>query len=195
MMAVRKLGDTQHAALRGHAEFGLAALVSPSWRRPASRSACRIQLRMLCPVTLNSRGSSSGFRPAARCRSTIDSRNSRGYGLHVFGMWTPSSRESGKVSTTQGQLQDPESLDLLGESSCASPRRPVKAKRWPLNTLCPCVDTSALSVRFHRNFYKIASGDGSPRFRKRTRGGRLRPRPLSWQMELHDLVPVLKVKK
>jgi hypothetical protein len=65
-----------------------SSTVSPSVRRPSSRSACLIQFRIDCPVGSNSRARSSGLRPA-HPRSTICRRNSAEYDVRVFPTCTP----------------------------------------------------------------------------------------------------------
>src|SRR6202011_4960292 len=60
-----------------------SAVVSPSLRRPSSRSACATQLRIEVAVVWNSRASSSALRPA-RTSSTIRCRYSGAYRLCVF---------------------------------------------------------------------------------------------------------------
>src|SRR5208283_1067801 len=60
-----------------------SAVVSPSLRRPSSRSAWATQLRIYCEVVWNSRASSSALRPA-RTNSTIRRRYSGAYRLCVF---------------------------------------------------------------------------------------------------------------
>ena len=53
-------------------------VVSPSLRRPSSRSACLTQFRMVCSVGSNSRASEPGLRPL-RTNSMICSLYSGGY--------------------------------------------------------------------------------------------------------------------
>src|SRR5262245_30819177 len=62
-----------------------SSVVSPSRRWPLSRSACRTQLRIDCPVTSNSLASACGDRPA-RTNSTRRWRYSGGYGRRDFGI-------------------------------------------------------------------------------------------------------------
>ena len=64
-----------------------STVVSPSARRPSSRSPWRTQFRMVCPDGSNSCPSDSGVRPA-RTNSTNRCRNSSGYGAFVAS-WTP----------------------------------------------------------------------------------------------------------
>jgi len=66
-------------------------------------SARAIQLRMDCAVGPDSRGRSSGSRPA-RAKSTIWRRNSGEWGSQVFGMMTPFAKAFG-VSIDPGQSQ------------------------------------------------------------------------------------------
>ena len=74
-----------------------SAVVSPSARRPSSRSAWATQLRMDCAEGSNSQASWSGLRPD-RTRSTICCRYSAGYrGLDLGIVGTSSSKD--EVST------------------------------------------------------------------------------------------------
>jgi hypothetical protein len=63
---------------RSRASSCRSSLLSPSSRRPASRSACATQLRIDCAVGSNSFARSSGLRPA-RTSSTIRCRYSDAY--------------------------------------------------------------------------------------------------------------------
>src|SRR5690606_30751729 len=87
---------------RNRASSSRSELVSPSSRRPSSRSAWRTQLRIACEDGSNSRDNSSGVRPA-RTISTSCRRNSGGYGGFPFGIVDILPR--GQVSTEPGQLQ------------------------------------------------------------------------------------------
>ena len=74
-----------------------SALVSPSVRLPASRSACAIQLRIVCSEGSNCAAISGIGRPA-RASSTILLRNSAGYGGLDLGI-VNTSRSKDRVST------------------------------------------------------------------------------------------------
>ena len=65
---------------RTRASSSRSAVVSPSLRRPASRSAWRTQLRIAWAEQLRARPSSSGFRSPERTSRTASARTSGGYG-------------------------------------------------------------------------------------------------------------------
>jgi hypothetical protein len=72
--------------LRSSRSSTRSSVESPSALFPSSRSACWIQLRMVCSVGSNSSASSEGFRPF-RASSTIRFLNSSGYGGRESKAW------------------------------------------------------------------------------------------------------------
>src|SRR5262249_21208018 len=97
---------------RSRVSSSRSALVTPSVRLPASRSACAIQLRIVCSVGSNCAAISGIGRPA-RTSSTILLRNSAGYGGLDFCI-VNTSRSKDRVSTKPGQLQSIHDLTGLG---------------------------------------------------------------------------------
>jgi site-specific DNA recombinase len=65
-------------SVRSRRSSSRSAVVSPSLRRPASRSAWRTQLRITWPEPPRSSASWSGLRPPSRTRRTASARNSGG---------------------------------------------------------------------------------------------------------------------
>src|SRR3989442_714175 len=90
-----------------------STVVSPSWRRPASRSACRTQFRIAWAEGSNCRPSSSGVRPF-RTSSTMRCRNSAGYRRWLFGIVDAPFRPNHGVSTKPGQLHSVPSTGSFG---------------------------------------------------------------------------------
>ena len=101
-----------------------SAVVNPSSRRPASRSAWRTQLRIAWAVGSNSWPIDSGVRPA-RTRPISRRRNSAAYGRCVRGIVTPPYPTLGAGVHETGATPVIEGLAVLREQEAAAEFYPL----------------------------------------------------------------------
>jgi hypothetical protein len=123
--AFRRISRSSRSALfsrRRRRTSSRSSVVRPSARRPASRSACRSQFRIVWADGSNCRPSSSGVRPV-RASSTRRARSWGGYGGRVFGIVDSLLPPRGTVSTEAGQLHYWELARLWGVA-------PKTIKNW-----------------------------------------------------------------
>ena len=120
--SIARSSRTRRFSRRSRRISSRSALLSPSPRRPSSRSACATQLRIAWAVGSNSRASSSAVRPvrAKATRRPSGAGRLAGTAVSISAWWIPppqrvrGSRNRVNSSLAPGRQSRPRTLDPFG---------------------------------------------------------------------------------